>query len=103
MIPLVSVVFPLPRSPVKRTRTGGCNFAAISRPFAIVSSEECEISSCGLHVDPARVRLSAMFPLRQNMRPRFGNRFNQVGSNQRGLADARRGDIAREAMQVHPK
>src|SRR6202521_3833259 len=92
MIPLVSVVFPLPRSPLNRTRTGGRSFPAISLPFAIVSSEECETNS-----------LTAMFPLRQNVRVGFRNRFDQVRSNHPRLPDARRRDIAREAMQVNPK
>ena len=47
--------------------------------------------------------LTAMFPFRQDLRVGFGNRFDQVRSNQRRLPDARRGNIAREAMQVHPK
>ena len=38
MIPLVSVVFPAPRSPLSRTSTGGESFSAISLPLATVSS-----------------------------------------------------------------
>jgi hypothetical protein len=45
MIPLVSVVLPLPRSPLNRTKTGGRSFAEISRPLAVVSSEEFVMNS----------------------------------------------------------
>jgi hypothetical protein len=45
MIPLVNVVLPLPRSPFKSTKTGGLSFDAISRPLAMVSSEQCVVNS----------------------------------------------------------
>src|SRR5258708_36846764 len=92
MIPLVRVVFPLPRSPFNNTRTGGRSFAAISRPLAIVSSEECVMKS-----------LAGMFPFREDTRVRFRDRIDQVRSNQGRLPHARSGNIAREAVQVPPK
>src|SRR5271169_252606 len=44
-MPLVSVVLPLPNSPVSRINTGACNFFASFRPQAIVSSAEYVITS----------------------------------------------------------
>src|SRR6266849_9225598 len=44
-MPLVSVVFPLPSSPVSRTRMGGFRRLANSLPHSLVSSAECVIIS----------------------------------------------------------
>src|SRR5579864_9701911 len=90
IIPLVSVVLPLPRSPVSSTRTGARSFDAISRPLAMVSSEEWVTNS-----------LAGMFPLPENMRVRFRDCVDQVGSDQGRFPNAQCGDIAGEAVQVH--
>src|ERR1700730_3885055 len=92
MIPLVSVVLPLPRSPFNSTRTGGRSFAAISRPLAMVSSEECVMNS-----------LADMPRLRKDARISFRDRVDQVGSDQGRFPDARRGNVAGKAVQIHPK
>src|ERR1700688_2519455 len=44
-MPFVNVVFPLPRSPVSKTRTGAVSRFASSRPQLVVSSEECVMIS----------------------------------------------------------
>src|SRR5258708_34436035 len=92
MMPLASVVFPLPRSPLISTSTGAESFAAISLPLAMVSSAERVINS-----------LAAMFPLGHHSRIGCRNRFDQVRGDERRFANARRGDIARQAVQINPK
>src|ERR1700752_2738611 len=101
MIPLVSVVFPLPRSPFKSTKTGGRSLAAISRPFEIVSSADCVKNSDGLQARPALETLTAMTALPQDARIRLRNRFDQLRRDEGRFAPTRRRDIARETMQVH--
>src|ERR1035437_3087404 len=110
MIPLVSVVFPLPRSPFNSTRTGGRSFEAIFRPLAMVSSEEFVMNSfVAISPDPSEIGcacgrtgfkpvLLLPSPLRKDARVRFRDRVDQVGSDQGRFSYARRGDIAREAM-----
>src|SRR4029077_1744829 len=44
-MPLVSVVLPVPKSPVRRTSTGGWRRLANSLPQRVVSSAECVITS----------------------------------------------------------
>src|SRR6476646_1318081 len=44
-MPLVKVVFPLPSSPVSKTRTGAVSRFANSRPQFVVSSAECVMIS----------------------------------------------------------
>src|SRR5579864_587200 len=90
IMPLVSVVLPLPRSPFNSTRTGGRSFDAISRPLAMVSSEECVTNS-----------LAGTFPLREDTRVRFRDRVDQIGSDQGRFPNARCGDVTSEAVQVH--
>src|ERR1700730_17676245 len=92
MIPLVSVVLPLPRSPFNSTRTGGWSFNAISRPMAMVSSEEFVMNS-----------LTGMPRLREDARISFRDRIDQVGSDQGRFPNARRGHVAGKAVQLHPK
>src|ERR1700720_4782490 len=88
-MPLVSVVLPVPRSPVSRTSTGGFSRLANSRPQRVVSSAEC-------------VMTSSITPLQllEKFMARSGDGCGNIGGQQAGLVGYRGGQFGRFAMEV---
>src|SRR5207245_10356693 len=92
MIPFAIVVLPLPKSPDKSTSTGARRRGASCRPMAMVSSGEEETTS-----------VDDIVPLSQKPGICLRERFDNIGSHQRSLAEPLRCHIAGETMQVYAK
>src|ERR1700687_4076686 len=88
-MPLVSVVFPVPRSPLSRTSTGGFRRLANSRAQRVVSSAEWVMTSS---VTPLQ--------LLKELAARSGNGCGHIGGQQAGLVGCRGGQFGRFAMEV---
>src|SRR5580700_2314514 len=88
-MPFVSVVFPLPRSPASKTRTGAVSRFANSRPqFAVSSAERVMISSATFNVSHELAARGGEIP---------GDFLCQHAGYIRGAA----GHIRRGTMQIH--
>src|SRR6266478_10229361 len=90
MMPLVSVVFPLPRSPVSSTSTGGRRRLANSLPHFVVSSAECVMIS-------SFTRLQLL----QELMARVRNGGGDFGGEQARFVSAFCGEFGGFAVQVH--
>src|ERR1700680_638677 len=88
-MPLVRVVLPEPRSPVRRTRTGGRSRLANSLPHCVVSSAECVMTS-------SLTRLQLL----KELVARVGNGGGDFGGEQAGLVGIFRGGLGGFAVQV---
>src|SRR6478672_1720070 len=117
-MPLISVVFPAPSSPVRTTTQGGPRRGASARPNAMVSSAEC-VSTVRVYgarttmrpivwVQPKSRRKAASFVETHDSFPRrraraaerLGQRLEQIGRDERVLALTDAGKIARQSMQI---
>src|ERR1700687_1583335 len=88
-MPLVSVVFPLPRSPVSNTRMGGWRRFANSLPHCVVSSAECVMIS-------SFTRLQLL----QELMARTGNGGSYFSGEQAGLISIFYNEFGGFTMQV---
>src|ERR1700739_3085452 len=88
-MPLVSVVFPLPRSPVSSTSTGGCKRLANSLPHCVVSSADCVMTS-------SLTRLQLL----KQLVARVGNGGGNFRGEQTGLVRIFCGEFGGFAVQV---
>src|SRR5712664_3965057 len=88
-MPLVSVVFPLPRSPVSSTSTGGRRRLANSLPHWVVSSAECVMTSSLTRLD-----------LLKELVARVGNGGGNFRGEQAGLVGIFRREFGGSAVQV---
>src|ERR1700737_436134 len=88
-MPLVSVVFPLPRSPVRSTSMGGCRRLANSLPHCVVSSAECVMTS-------SVTRLQLL----KELVARVGNGGGDFRGEQAGLVGILCGEFGSFAVQV---
>src|SRR5580704_13075715 len=89
-MPFVKVVFPAPRSPESRTRTGGFNCAPISRPRSIVSSEEC-VRNSWLGTTGLCVKVAIG----------FRDCTDEVSGHQRRFAELGGGNVSGESMEIN--
>src|SRR5258706_6530663 len=87
-MPLVSVVLPEPRSPVKRTSTGGRRRLANSLPHCVVSSAECVMTA-------SLTRLQLLKELVAGV----GNGGGNFGGEQSGLVGSFRCELGGLALQ----
>src|SRR5208282_4253940 len=87
-IPFVSVVFPAPRSPERRIKTGGFSSPPISRPTRIVSSEEW-----------VTISLLATAQLIEKVLIGIWDSPNQIRSHQRRLPHIRGSQIASQTVE----
>src|SRR5260370_17890742 len=88
-MPLVSVVFPLPRSPVSSTSMGGFRRLANSLPHWVVSSAECVMISS----------LTRLQLLKQSV-ARVGNGGGNFRGEQAGLVGIFRREFGGFAVQL---
>src|SRR6266481_5879299 len=88
-MPLVRVVFPVPRSPVRRTRTGGLRRFANSLPQWVVSSEECVMISSG-----------TLSQLRNEATVGFREMLRDFTGEERGLRARCGGIVGGQAVQI---
>src|SRR5689334_3487794 len=93
-MPLVSVVLPEPRSPVRRTRTGGRRRLANSLPQRVVSSAECVMTS-------AMACSGTRLQLLEKLVARAGNGGGNFRGEQTGLVRVLRGELRGLSVEVN--
>src|ERR1700716_2945035 len=91
-MPLVSVVFPVPNSPVSKTSTGAVRRFENSLPQLVVSSGECVMISSG-----------TLAQLLEEFQPSVGHGVRNLTGEEAGQISSARCQLRRQAVKIDPE